>query len=71
MSVIYKKDGKYFSSNTYTTHTGEHFESDWVEDINKATVFYSLPYYKIHALLKDAERLEAYEERKVYLKNVS
>lgn len=59
MSVVFKKDGKYLRCSEATTHTGAHRTCKWVEDLQEATVFYSLPPYRIRQdELQGAERLE-------------
>lgn len=68
MGYVYHKNGKYLNHHEYTTHTGTHREVEWVEDLNRARVFYSLPPYALRKdELTDAEMLQATETRTVSL----
>lgn len=68
MSAVFKKDGKYLRYHENTTHTGTHRTAEWVDDLQRATVFHSLPPYRLRQdELKDAEKLEATETRTVTL----
>ncbi len=68
MSAVFKKDGKYLRYFESTTHTGTHRQAEWVDDLQMATVFHTLPPYRLRQdELKDAEKLEATETRKVTL----
>lgn len=68
MSAVFKKDGKYLRYRENTTHTGTHRTTEWVDDLQRATVFHSLPPYRLrHDELKGAEKLEATETRTVTL----
>lgn len=69
MGFVYRKDEKYLNYCETHTHTGTHRYVEWVDDLNKATVFYSLPPYQLRlSALKEAERLEVIETRTVTLK---
>ncbi len=69
MGTVFKKDGKYLRYSEYATHTGAHHNAEWIDDVNQATVFYTMPPVKLlrnEQLLK-AEQFEATETRTVTL----
>lgn len=68
MGVVYVKDGKYLRYMEWQTHTGTHRQADWTGDLQQATVFHSLPPYRLRQdELKGADRLIATETRTVTL----
>lgn len=69
MGSVFKKNGKYLRYHEHTTHTGTHRTAEWVEDLQRATVFHTLPPLRLRQdeQLQDAEKLEATETRTVTL----
>jgi hypothetical protein len=69
MGTVFKKEGKYLRYSEYTTHTGTHRNAEWVDDLQRATVFHTMPPLRLRQdeQLQDAERLKATETRTVTL----
>lgn len=69
MGTVFKKEGKYLRYSEYTTHTGTHRSAEWVDDLQRATVFHTMPPLRLRQdeQLQDAERLKATETRTVTL----
>lgn len=69
MGTVFKKEGKYLRYSEHTTHTGAHRNAGWVDDLQQATVFHTMPPLRLRQdeQLQDAERLEATETRTVTL----
>lgn len=69
MGAVFKKEGKYLRYGGHTTHTGTHRNAEWVDDLQQATVFHTMPSLRLRqdAQLQDAEKLEATETRTVTL----
>lgn len=59
MTYVYKKDGKYFKNQSWTTHTGQHSIAEWTDDINEATTYHTMPNYRTRQdYLLDCEKVE-------------
>jgi hypothetical protein len=43
MSAVFKKDDRFLRYHQDTTHTGTHILSEWVDDLQIATVFHVPP----------------------------
>lgn len=41
---IIEKDGKYLVYSETTTHTGTHKREEWVDDVNRSTLFHYIPH---------------------------
>ncbi len=69
MGIVFRKTGKYLRCSERTTHTGSHRDTEWVDDLQQATVFYGAPPLRLRQdeQLQNAERLEAVETRTVTL----
>lgn len=69
MGTVFRKEGKYLRYSEHTTHTGTHRNAEWVDDLQRATVFHTMPPLQLRQdeQLQDAEKLEATETRTVTL----
>lgn len=70
MGKVYRLDGKYLVRSESHTHTGFHTRFEWVDDLNRATVFYGERGERMRKLAEvtaGADALEAAETRTVTL----